>query len=491
MDEMNKDELQDSVQPDEEKVDTAATDDSAACDAAPSDDLAQELDDLRDLFQRELDKATETAQQDDTDEGELIQALEDVSDSEEETTEDTYALCECCGESPRSQDYGEDYPYCDSCRELMKRYPLRASGILMAMLMFVVFVLSAYFSMNFMSVLPTVATNVDAYGEGKLMTSMYGHYSYVNSADPETVSRRAVSELIDCFTKTGFYMDAVTLIENTFDENDLKMPWNKKYQKILDKNEELVATYYAVNEIVGPVVEGKEYDYDKVMAAIDELLKANPKELGVTQKAEKYNPVFIEYHRYVVMSLHGESLEKQFEQLKKVDSLNDGGLEWVYISNYCAVAAKVGDEALTKELYERATDINKQDSNAYAAYASYYRYADKKDPDKMIEICNLAKENDFNNERAYMQNLIIAYLLKGESRKAFDEMTTHISSASYTVQNCNLYALCALEVDDTETYDKMVAVLASADYEISSLVEKYKNGKLTLEQVLSDKGGEI
>lgn len=482
MDELKRDELQDTAESEAKDSDV-----SAEAEPAPADPLSQELDDLRDLFQQELDKATAEAEKgesdpaDTEDEGELIQALDDVTCYDEEThTDESEPVCECCGESACSKEHGEGYPYCDSCRELMKRYPLRASGILMAVLMFAVFVLSAYFSMSYVEVLPTVVTGAQNYSEGKILSAMGEYYNHVLYSDPETVSKRAFRELFDGFKKTGFYSDAASMIESTYSEDDLKKPWNKKYSDFLEENDILVATYYATQEIVQDVLNGKEYDYDKVISELDALLTGE----------EEYNAVFTEYYKYVVMSLHGESLESQLEQLKKVDSMGKD-LEWVYISNYCAVAAKMGDEALTKELYERAIEINKQDMNAYVAYASYYRYADTPDPDKMIEICDLAKQYAYEGDASYTQNLVIAYLLKGEAQTAFETMQSYLSANSYTVQNCNLYALCALETDNTEVYDEMIEVLESADYELSSLITKYKAGKLTLEQVLCDKGGEI
>lgn len=191
------------------------------------------------------------------------------------------------------------------------------------------------------------------------------------------------------------------------------------------------------------------------------------------------------------MSMHGESLEDQLDQLKKIDSINKDDLEWVYLSNYCAVAAKLGNEALAKELFERAVAINKQDMNSYLAYASCYRYTEKPDPDKMLEICAEAKQWAYNNDDSYTPNMVIAYLLKGDYDTALETMKTYVAGKSYTLQNCNLLALCAAAANDAETYEQMEKVLASGNYEVSELVKKYTAGKLTIEQVLADNGGEI
>ena len=134
MDELKKDEIleesEEAVEADapaEETVEDVETDFSEEIPEAEEiveekSELEAELEEIRDMFQKELDAAS-----DGTDEV-LIQELEDEAEESEE--EEEFVPCDCCGENPRSVSYGEDYPYCDSCREAMKRYPLRFSGFL-------------------------------------------------------------------------------------------------------------------------------------------------------------------------------------------------------------------------------------------------------------------------------------------------------------------------------------------------------------------------
>ena len=66
-----------------------------------------------------------------------------------------------------------------------------------------------------------------------------------------------------------------------------------------------------------------------------------------------------------------------------------------------------------------------------------------------------------------------------------------MSMSGYTVQTCNLFALCALYNGNDEIYDEMKNVLETAGYELSILVEKYKNDMITIEEALTDMGGDI
>lgn len=488
MDENRKDELEaqeESVKAEEQAADLPEVQETQeASDAQEqTSELEKELEDIRDMFQQELDNATN--------ETPLIQELEDISeaDGEADAEEETEPrLCECCGENECSDKYGEDYPYCDDCRELMKKYPMRWSGILMTIVMIAVFIASAFASVSYAEDFVTVADAALNYGSGKVMTGMTAYHSYISSASDDKISMKAVKDILEGFGKTGYITDAASLIERIYSETQLKMPWNKKYADVLTNSEILTKTYHKVSEIIEPVMYGQEYDYDEIMAGLDALYETTPTE---EEGIEAYEPLFIEYYRYVVMSFNEEPLEAQLEQLKKVDEINDKDMEWAYLANYCALAARSGDGELVDELYDRLLKINKEDGNAYSAKASYYRWLETPDPDKMLEVCEEAKTNLPTGDISYMPTMAIAYLLKGEGAAALETMDEFMAQSAYTVQTCNLYALCAAYNGNEEIYDEMKSILENSGYELSDLVEKYKKDKLTIEEVLADKGGSI
>lgn len=481
MDERNNDALQGNEALTENEIIEEATTEAVSSDDA----LKTELEELRDLFQQELDAASESAEDED-----FIQQLCDVdANEEEEASEEDAKICECCEECAVSKDYGEDYPYCDACREAMKRYPLRASGFFMAIAMVVAFFCCAYVSLDYMTPMTTVSEGSTYYSEGKLTSAMYTHYNYISSASQDTVSMRAVRELIDCFDKTGYSSEVGGLIERYYSETALKMPWNKKYADLLEHTKVLEETYYAVNGEVEDALNGAKFDYDEYIAKLDALKEVNPKELGESDVTEQYNEVFIEYYKYILMSLSGKDVKTQLEQLAYIDSIDKNNMQWAYLSNYCAVAARSGDLELTTSLYNRLLEINKEDPNAYTALASFYRF--EKDVDKMLEICAEAEKNGYSEDKSYQMQRAIAYALKGEGSVALEEMTTYMNSSQLTVQSCNLYALLALYNGNNDIYEEMKATLENAGYELSEIVTEYKNGNLTIEEALTDKRGDI
>lgn len=501
MDENKRDEIQseeesvqtDAIQADEETavtqeaVEETADEEQAAEDTSEgtaADELTQELEEIRDMFQQELDKATEEAENQE----ELIQELDEAEDTAEEAEEFTGRLCEICEANPCAEEYGEDYPYCEECRNAMKKYPMRASGILMTLVMIAVFIANAAAGTEYLDSFMSISEYAAYYDTGRLMTALNGYYAYTSSAQVDKISMKAVKDSVDGFVKTGYISDATALIEAVFTEDQLKLPWYKKYAEVAQDAEKLTEDYYAITDIITPVLNDEEDDYDKVMAQLDALYDETDEE----GNNKNINPVFIEYYRYVVMTVMEKEPEELLAQLEKAAFADeDGDLQWVYISNYANMAARTGNLELTELLYSRMIGTSREDVAAYQALASYYRFAEVPDPDKMLEIMEEAKTNAYQQDISYMPYMAIAYMLKGEGALAFDTMKEYMSMSSYTVQTCNLFALCALYNGDEDIYTEMKDVLETSGYEVSDIVKKYKNNKISIEEALTDKGGDI
>lgn len=484
-DNMRDDLLSQELEP-QEIAEEIPTDGVASEETAGANELEKELEEIRDMFQQELDKATEEAE---ISPEEFIQELDEPEEealSDEEET--AVKLCECCEENPCAQEYGEDYPYCEECRNAMKKYPLRWSGVLMWFVMVAVFIAAAYIGTGYAEDFMSVSEYAAYYDSGRIMTALNGYYSYVGSADPEKVSMKAVKDSIDGLCKTGYISDAANIISTVYSEEDLNLPWNKKYAKILENSEKLTDDYYTIAEIINPVLTGESDDAQGVIEQLDALYEMTDEEGNPAQ----INEVFIEYYKYVVMSIFNASTDELLDQLKKTAAADkNGDYQWAYISNYCSVAAKSGDLELAEELFNQMIETSSEDTTAYVALATYYRYAETPDPDKMLELCEEAKLNAASGDVGYMTTMAIAYMLKGEGSVALETMDSYMSQAGYTVQSCNLYALCALYNGNEEIYNNMKEVLEGSGYELSETVEAYKAGAFDIEEILTDKEGDI
>ncbi len=487
MDENKRDDLVSEEAELETVEEVVSAEDKAPEETSGENELETELEELRDMFQQELDRATAEAENQTE---QLIQELDETTEEEltEESEEFVGRLCEICETNPCAEEYGEDYPYCDECRNIMKKYPMRASGILMTLVMIGVFVATAIAGTSYADSFMSVSEYAAYYDIGRLMTALNGYYTYVSSADPSTISMKAVKDSIEGFVKTGYLSDAATLISSIYSEDQLKLPWNKKYAKIIDDAQSLTDSYYAITDIVTPVLNGEDVEYDEIIAEIDALYEAKDED----GNSMEINTVFLEYYKYVVMSVMKKDQSELLAQLEKTASLDkDGNFTWVYLSNYCAVAAKNGNLELAEKLSKQMLEISAEDTNAYVALASYYRYLDTPEPDKILEICEEAKAIAAQGDYSYMPLMAVAYILDGEGAIALETMDDYMSKSSYTVQTCNLYALCALYNGNEEIYSQMKSVLETSGYKLNEAVEQYKNGEISIEEILTDKAGEI
>ncbi|MBQ4543068.1 MAG: hypothetical protein IJA19_02740, partial [Clostridia bacterium] len=91
--------------------------------------LNDELEKLAETFRSELKKAKEQGEVKVSD-NEIVDENDVVIPKEE--------LCECCGERRKDTSVSPNYEYCSECRELMKRYPLNFSSVVVALAIIVV-----------------------------------------------------------------------------------------------------------------------------------------------------------------------------------------------------------------------------------------------------------------------------------------------------------------------------------------------------------------
>ena len=452
--------------------------------AQDADALVKELEEIRDMFQEAIDNA---AQDDESGESELIQELEEFDGEEVEAEEEIdLPLCECCGEKTVSTLHGEDYPYCEDCRDLMKHYPLRISGVLALIVMVVVFAATAYLSSGSLDKALTVLEARTYAGDNKMMSAVNTLYSFASDKDND--SAKAIEMLVDGFVRTGYVSNAKEVIEANFTAQELEKAGNKKYKQLVEFVDSFITTREAVEGLVSDAFSGKDFDCDELIAK----LEAEKEKFIDEEKGIKYNAAILDYYKYEALRLAKADPAKQLEALKAIeDSDKDGLAEWIYVGAMCETAAKMGDKDLAEKYFDRMKKINAEDMKAYSNLALYYRYLETPDADAMIALCEEAAENAPQGDTSYYPTLVVAYLIKGEGALALDTMAQYMNSNYYTVTNCNLYALCAAYCGNDDVYKNMDETLKNAGFELSDLVVKYKNGKISLDEVIADMRGDV
>ncbi len=474
----------------------------------PQAELYDELEEVRALFEETLKKESEHF----SDEGELIQSLEDIEEDEEETEQEEEALklCECCEEEKPESEFTDGRDYCNECYEAMKKYPIRKRGILTCLIMAVAFFAALYSSMTSVINLNNPQdmsfeyffSGFEAYTENRIVSAVNGYSKYLTAVEGKNnISGIAVKHTIDCYDRMGAYTYAAELIENHYTDFELKLPWNAKYRKILESNELYNATYSKIQELITANASESGYDFESLIKETA-ALKDEADEKG----NKLYADFIVDIYTFDFMTMADYTDEELFEFINEIDK-KYGKDENSHITTLCRYAAITGRKDVADECFDRMMKTNSQNVDIYSAYFNYYRFLETPDTEKMkeltaemAELCGtLANEcGIYNMDYLYCQ--AITYLLTGEGSMALEAMDQLYSSVNYygsyysgtfTTSTVNLYALAALYNGDTETYEWAKSMMENAGHKLSSLVEKYKDGEITIAEALTDKGGDI
>lgn len=459
-----------------------------------NNDLENELNELKDLFQQELDKAANGESDEETEEGELIQQLDETEHSEDESADEDRPICQCCEEKPCSDKYGEDYPYCDDCRKLMVKYPIRFSGVVAFLLTFVLFIGGCFLTQNELMDSLSVYEASSYYSSGHITTAADTYSQYLSSHGSKYISKRALREAIRTYYKLGATNEITDLVDKYYSDKKL----DKETQEIYDSCIRINNTTDAVYQ---PIVMPALYGYVDPQNAIDQLNKfisenEKSKDKVATptdaQAQPEYDTMIAEYFIYYIMVYGDFDNSERYEQIKKIAEKGGEDYIWMYAGSLSMMAAEMGELEVVESCCELIRENNLDDITAYTTLAHYYFRQKDIDADKILEICKQADEAfPTGAEMTHYRYYAAANLLKGEYDKALEAMEKLTASGVQNVSDANLYAVCGIAAGKDEVYDEMVETLANANFEISKNVDKYKAGKISIEKLFETAGGDF
>ncbi len=478
---------EDTVLSGEEETAEKVSEEIAEETVSQDDAVKQEMEDLRDLFQQELDKTTAETYLSGGD-------LQDVDDTEEEDDEeeiDEDDLCLCCGEKKRDTSFGEDYPYCADCRRIMQKYPIGFKGVFMLLVVIAMGIVSLFFTMPKDPVVVTKTIDGDAaLAEKKLYSALYNYYDAIQAAagSSKVMPKKTVAKCADIFAQMNDYPDAASFVKNYLTETDLKNPMYSRLNEFIHRADTITAVQQVLSDTIG--YSGSETDMTEVAERLD-ALKAD--------EEKNYDPYFIDYYKCVAMHNLKEPIEDQIRELEKLNELYPD--EWIQNYDLCAAVARTGNVEEAQKAFDIIMAHNAQEATAYAYLADAYRYGDKPDPDKILELADKGFEaqGDYNYASCDLyRTQAIAYLLKGDYDKAYEsasQMYQIAYSYSFNVNNVfqtiYTYALACAASGNDEGYSEAEGILNSAGYDMAPEIKMFESGKMTIEEILTDKDGEL
>ncbi|MEG1819901.1 MAG: hypothetical protein RR069_04600 [Oscillospiraceae bacterium] len=444
--------------------------------------ISNELENIKSIVQNEVDKIL--------DDPEMIEWKDLVKSAHQEkllakqnanSEQKEKNLCECCGENPKDTSVSPSSPYCEKCRESMKRYPFSLSEIVMPIIIVALLFLASWnLSQNFLT-FSSLAKAQNLVKDGKLYSAVkaYDEIETQLKVNQKPVGDKIRENQIALYSKIGFeyYEQTEKFVAKYYAGKDLNSFANRNVKKAMDNITNFHTAYNAVGELIT-----SSKDYEDFVKSFDAAIKKDDKNF--------YDKGLVEYWKYYAAIVFNKDTKVQLAHLKKMESLSpqyasiyQPALAELYLNmgkfdkmnEYCQLISKSNSEDIYANIYRSIAFRLKGDIVKAAKYANDGLKTNPEDP-------------DINHQ------LSIISLLQGQPKAAFKfaESAYQNATSQYTyTTNANVYALCAHLNKDSKTYEAIEKELTDGGSGISKDVIAIIDGTKTIEDVFLKGKGDI
>lgn len=464
--------------------------------------LDRELEQIAQTFREELQKAQDESEKDETytsdSEDEISQSEDDIS-QQSDFDEESADLCVRCGENPCDKQHGENYEYCEQCREEMCRVPFGFSNILVAVVVCVAAIIAVNsFSSDFEGYYSVYKAkeNADCNKLDSALVSYDEAISYFENKDIK--AKRLYLESAEIIFKTmpdgtasmGEVSDRISkALSNAF----YKLPVYKKYVDLRTESLALYGTmeqFYAImnsDDYAGYSIDSEEM-YDSVMAQIEAL---SGSELSVTSidgettETVTVDEAMLQFCRYMFAYTAGK-IDEANGYLEKVYEEQPEYL-WLYAYEKSMVDIKNGDFESAEKIAEAVIENNKEDPDGYCIYSTAARL--RGDSDKALEWAQTGLSYA-PDDAELLRMQAMAYVTAGNIDKADEVIDKAMENNAYGL----LYYTAAViknEAGDTDTVDEIIAAVEDGGLTLTDRMNDYFDGKITAAQMFTEGTGDV
>ncbi len=455
--------------------------------------LNDELERLADTFKQELKKAQAMTEEELIKSGIIIQQYEDEDGiiPEEE-------LCQCCAERRRDKSYGENYEYCETCREAMRSYPLNIAGIITLAAMVFIAVVSVFSFASDFSVYNTVRKADEYLSQNKMYSALASYdeaITTLNSADivPKKLYLKTAEIVYDTMPDAMYSFEDVSYrIENALSDFEMNLPIYSGYKTL---NKDVLTMLGTFNEFY-TIVNSEEFadhdikndeQYKELMTEIGSIID---KEVSVTYSDKTIELVpadeaVVRFCQYM-LAYSAEKYEDSYKYMNIVYELAPSHL-WLYAYELGITELQKGNIEKAKMLAETLYNSNKDLQDGYVLYSSIERM--KGNSKKAVEWVDKGiKEIPENAELYRLKAMALA--ADGEyeeAKKAVDkgleiQQYSYIYMVSLVIEN---------ELGNDERVEKIKDAMEEAELEISDRTKKYLKGKITAKEMFTEGTGDV
>lgn len=482
------------------------------------DTYRDEMDELVRVFKEELDKAIQDAEDAaETNDGDTFEVEgynpQEVSLDESRKVVDFDNNCECCGERPRGTKKNPDSPYCEECEAILEKYPYDWKGLLTAVVTVgIVIVAVISFAIN----VPAFSYLKDGDKDmknNKYYSAMSDYDMAVNCIEKENQAdyTKLYAKRVVAAYKLLNMSQAYNECKSNIPDGVLKLPGYGEVKRVF---EEISIMQGSATVIQNYLYDIKPEEYDKIIETLDSLSGKKIYEKNGAyhdETEEDYTPdgkekVYIcdegwlNLYKYSAAVYAGKDDETVSDYLKKAGEnseylrrLTSPLLAATYIGN--------GKYEEAEPLVAEVREMNTEGADYYMLKSMLFRYRDK-DYQKGVDICveglnMLAKLDD-----AYELVAQVGYILSmqktlnlvmlGKFADAY-ESAEECCQYQYDAweqtdsQSRDLWAILALATNNQDKFNELESEIKEAgDYGVpfSNDVNDYKNGKITLEEIV-------
>lgn len=459
--------------------------------------LKKELEELKETFQQELDKATAQAT---AANAEAAADEPEKDEEEEELSEDM--LCECCGENMRGTKNNPDSHFCPECDKALRRYPFDFLNIIIMIIVIGFSFYACYVFAGNANVYVDALNAQKAEKENMLYTANSDYSTLLETMNDksirgEMVYKRAILNL----SKIGGYQD-MEQYNTSFKNWELKLPHFKSVANAFeDKNafERTRDTCYEIiySNIPENAMEPSEVPYDTIIAQL-EALENQPLEpvtyseqdvsdglvtttAAYSIEAETYSKAMISYFKFYTAAISEQPAETQISFLEEIK--NDyPEMTWLYGPMLGDLYVKAQKDVTDYCAFLK--EVNAEDAYADVAMATSLRIQGKYEESLALCKQKVSENDDYTFE--YYRQSALSCLALGEYDNACAAAKSAYENYNYSIQVLDTLALCYAAAGNEDGYSEVEQIFAQNGMTVSDEVKDYKDGKITLDNIIKE-----
>ncbi len=456
--------------------------------------LDDELQRLAATFKQELEKAQAMTEEDLIKNGIIIQQYED-----EDGVIPQEELCQCCGEQRRDKTFGENYEYCKSCREAMKRYPLSIYSIaLLAAVVFVAVVSVFSFAADY-NIYDTVRKADEYSAENKLDSALETYDSAIESFSKKEILPQKLylktSEILFDNMPDGIYsMSEIQYrIKKALSQFEMNLPLYDKYEDMYTESQVLYAT---MDEFYNVIYDEKYADFDgknqktyeAIMTDIGSIIDKQVTITSVDGKTSQMvnsSPAMVRFCQYM-FAYNMNKYDDSYGYMKEVCEL-EPSYTWLYAYELGMAELQKGNIEEAETLAEIIYLKNAENPDSYVLRSSIARMSGNTKKALSVADEGINAVSDYPD---LYRIKAMAYIVKGDLDAARECVDEGLKLEEYSF----MYMVSLVVENELGNKDKVQEIkdiLEERDVELTEKMEKYLKGKITAEQMFTEGTGDV